>query len=408
MLIVLSLLFFVGVCVGHAALMVRWHNWFYGLNLPRHSGRYFHLIFCLATLAGPALVLWYGGIDLLSWVPAGSSSWGQMVLLLYLGVCAGLGLIVVPGLTVWRLIRPRPRAEIAVGSRVIDVTKKLGYPPHGRGKPSLLAQLPGNEIFSVELVERTLHLARAPRAWDGLTILHLSDLHLSGIPDRHYYREVMQACAAWDPDIVAITGDVVDSIHHQGWILPVLGWLRWKVAAFAILGNHDYWYDPPFIRRRLTRLGITYLGNRVQPLEVRGEPMLVVGHEGPWLQPAPDLSGQSREPFRLLLSHTPDNIGWARRHGMDLMLSGHVHGGQIRFPILGSLLVPSRFGRRYDCGTFAEGPTFLHVSRGLGGEHAVRYGCRPEVTLLRLSCPDADSERRTVAAIDTDCRSRDR
>ena len=90
------------------------------------------------------------------------------------------------------------------------------------------------------------------------------------------------------------------------------------------------------------------------------------------------------ELFRLCLSHTPDNIAWAQRQHIDLMLSGHVHGGQIRFPILGSLLVPSRYGRRYDCGTFHEPPTFLHVSRGIGGEHPVRYRCRPEVTLLRL------------------------
>jgi hypothetical protein len=89
-------------------------------------------------------------------------------------------------------------------------------------------------------------------------------------------------------------------------------------------------------------------------------------------------------PFRLCLSHTPDNIAWARRAGIDLMLSGHVHGGQIRFPVIGSMLVPSRYGRRYDCGVFAEGPTLLHVSRGLSGEHPLRYGCRPEVTRITL------------------------
>ena len=82
----------------------------------------------------------------------------------------------------------------------------------------------------------------------------------------------------------------------------------------------------------------------------------------------------------------PDNIRWARRKGMDLMLSGHVHGGQIRFPVVGSMLVPSRYSRRYDCGVFAEGPTLLHVSRGLSGEHPLRFGSRPEVTRLTLRC----------------------
>ena len=66
------------------------------------------------------------------------------------------------------------------------------------------------------------------------------------------------------------------------------------------------------------------------------------------------------------------------------MLSGHNHGGQIRFPIVGSVFVPSRFSRRYDSGIFHEPPTLLHVSRGLGGEHPLRYNCRPEVTKIIL------------------------
>ena len=75
-------------------------------------------------------------------------------------------------------------------------------------------------------------------------------------------------------------------------------------------------------------------------------------------------------PFRLCLSHTPDNMPWARAHHINLMLSGHTHGGQIRFPLVGSVLVPSIFSRRYDCGVFWEEPTLLHVGRGLAGQHA--------------------------------------
>lgn len=76
---------------------------------------------------------------------------------------------------------------------------------------------------------------------------------------------------------------------------------------------------------------------------------------------------------------------WARQHGIDLMLAGHNHGGQIRFPLVGSVFVPSRYSRRYDRGTFAEPPTVLHVSRGLAGQHPLRYNCRPEVTKLILT-----------------------
>ena len=126
------------------------------------------------------------------------------------------------------------------------------------------------------------------------------------------------------------------------------------------------------------------LGNTWEQIEVRGAPMIVIGHEGPWFSPEPDLSTCPDGIFRLCLSHTPDNILWARRHRVDLMLSGHNHGGQIRLPLLGSVFVPSRYGRRYDCGTFDEPPTVLHVSRGLGEEHPLRYNCRPEVTRIVL------------------------
>ena len=110
----------------------------------------------------------------------------------------------------------------------------------------------------------------------------------------------------------------------------------------------------------------------------------MIGHEGPWFKPEPDLSGCPERVFRLCLSHTPDNIRWAKQNSIDLMLAGHNHGGQVRFPVIGSLLVPSRYGRRYDCGIFHEPPTLLHVSRGLGGEHPLRYNCRPEVVKIVL------------------------
>jgi predicted MPP superfamily phosphohydrolase len=69
------------------------------------------------------------------------------------------------------------------------------------------------------------------------------------------------------------------------------------------------------------------------------------------------------------------------------MLAGHNHGGQIRLPVIGSIFVPSRYSRKYDCGTFHEPPTLLHVNRGLGGQQPLRYYCRPEVTRIMLRCP---------------------
>jgi predicted MPP superfamily phosphohydrolase len=302
----------------------------------------------------------------------------------YALVCALVGLGYIPFLVVWHLCRGQPAALLSNHTCTVDVASQLGYKPIGHGKYRALAHLPGNEIFRVDFAERTLAVPRLPSVWDGLTILHLSDLHLCGTPDRVFYQRVMDLCRAWEADIVAVTGDLVDSDHHHRWIVPVLGRLRWRVAAFGILGNHDVRRDPALIRRRLRRAGIRVLTNSWEQAEVRGEPLIVIGHEGPWFGPEPDLSDCPRDAFRLCLSHTPDNIRWARQHHVDLMLAGHNHGGQIRLPLIGSVIVPSRYGRRYDCGMFQEPPTLLHVSRGLAGKEPVRYNCRPEVVKLVL------------------------
>jgi predicted MPP superfamily phosphohydrolase len=384
--VIVALLLFAAAFVGHVALLVSTHNWFYGQAFSKRTGDLFHLIHGTLAVVPPALLWWFQGLDLRDLFPADATDPVRLAVAGYVAVCWLTAFVLLPLNTLRRLLRPTPAALVESRSQVLDVAKKLGRPPLGTSQQRFLAGLPGNQVFEVELSERTLKLPRLPAAWDGLTILHLSDLHLCGTPDRDFYRVVMDRCNEWEPDLVAVTGDVADSFHHQKWIVPVLGRLRWRVAAFAILGNHDYYYDPPFIRRRLQRLGMHVLSNAWEQVEVRGEPLLVIGHEGPWLKPAPDLTKCPEGHFRLCLSHTPDNIKWARRLRIDLMLSGHVHGGQVRLPVFGSVLVPSVYGRRYDCGTFDEAPTLLHVSRGLSGEHPVRYLCRPEVTLLTLRC----------------------
>lgn len=384
--LLVAALLFVGACLGHLGLAVYSHNWFYGGHLSKKLGDVMHLLHGVLVLAFP-VVLWLAcRWDVTALFAGGSAPPWRLALAAYVALCWAVGFGVLPVVTLYRLLRRPPAALLQTQSEVVDVAAQLGRRPEGDNRQRRLTRLPGNQAFQCEFVERTLALPRLPAAWDGLTVLHLSDLHLNGTPDRDYYRVVLDRCAAWRPDLVAVTGDVADSVHHRRWIVPVLGRLRWNVAALAILGNHDYWYDPPFIRRRLRRLGMHVLVNSWEQLQVRGEPLVVIGHEGPWLKPPPDLGDCPAGPFRLCLSHTPDNIAWAKRAGIDLMLSGHVHGGQIRFPVIGSMLVPSRYGRRYDCGTFAEGPTLLHVSRGLSGEHPLRYGCRPEVTRLTLRC----------------------
>jgi predicted MPP superfamily phosphohydrolase len=125
-------------------------------------------------------------------------------------------------------------------------------------------------------------------------------------------------------------------------------------------------------------------------LELRGWPVAVAGNELPWFAPAaaaweiPYIL-EDRRPLRIALAHSPDQIEWAQIHCFDLMLAGHTHGGQIRLPVIGAVFCPSRFGVRYAAGTFYCPPTVMHVTRGISGVRAVRYGCPPELTKLVLT-----------------------
>lgn len=375
-------------CIGHIALCTVALNLFYARPWPRPLLHQLRFVLAVTAVAGPIVFLWVFGFDLSQGWYAEEGGW-RAVLLLYALVCWIMGVFVFPLVTCYRVFRRYPALLVGNHTQTFDVAQQLGYKPVGRGKYRLLCHFPGNEVFKVDIVERTFCVPRLPEAWDGLTILHVSDLHLCGSPDKAYYQHVMDLCREPVPDIVAITGDIVDSDKHHRWVVPVLGRLRWKSAAFAILGNHDYWRDPNLVRRRLRKLGIRVLGNGWEQLDVRGQALVAVGNETPWFQPGPDLMNCPAAPFRLCLSHTPDTMPWARANGIDLMLAGHNHGGQIRLPVIGSIFVPSRYSRKYDCGIFHEPPTLLHVSRGLGGQQPLRYYCRPEVTRIVLRCPAA-------------------
>lgn len=378
----LAVVLFVSACIGHFALILTSHNIGYGSGLGRRAVDLIQFSHGLLFLAGPFLLGWYVGLDL----RALFREPGREIVAGYVALCWFAAFIGLPYLTIRRRRRLRPSLLVSNHTQTVDVAAELGYRPLGNGPWRFMARMPGCEAFTVDFTEKTLRLERLPPEWDGLTILHLTDFHFCGTPEKAFYRYVLDRCVAWGPDLVAFTGDLVDSETHYHWIVPLLGRLRWREGAFAILGNHDFYYEPPVVRRRLGKLGFQVIGNGWKQVTLRGQPLVVIGHEGPWFGPPPDLSACPKEPFRLCLSHTPDHIRWAQHHGIDLMLAGHVHGGQVQLPVIGPLVVPSRYGRQYACGTFYEPPTVLHVGRGLGSEQPLRYNCRPEVTKLVLRC----------------------
>jgi predicted MPP superfamily phosphohydrolase len=156
------------------------------------------------------------------------------------------------------------------------------------------------------------------------------------------------------------------------------------VGKYFILGNHEKRLaDVLPLRQALVNAGIADLGSRTEGLTINGVEILVAGNELPWFGEAP-MMPRSTPRFRVLLSHSPDQLPLAKQQGFDLMLAGHNHGGQIRLPLIGALITPSLYGCRYAGGLYYEEPTLLHVSRGLGGVHPIRLNCPPELALLIL------------------------
>jgi hypothetical protein len=234
-------------------------------------------------------------------------------------------------------------------------------------------------------------------------------LHFTGRLAQSFFDLVVDQVNAMEADLIAITGDIIDLARCLPWIRQTLGRLTAPAGVYCILGNHDLRLrDLRRLRRELEGAGVVYLGGRWIRGEVRGCRVLLAGNELPWIPPEPALHDAPRHEhkerlFRVLLSHSPDQIRWAQRHDFDVMLAGHTHGGQIRLPGIGPLIGQSRFGVRYCSGVFFEEPTLLHVSRGVSGVQTLRLHCRPEITKIVLRCP---SDRRlTAAPIGAQCSS---
>jgi predicted MPP superfamily phosphohydrolase len=399
-MLVLEVLVVALAFVGHVGLCATIINRVHATALPQpivklitYSGLSF---LCFAPLGAAAWAIWVGavaieGIDF-GRLPLAVRVYGSMVLLLSPGSLIWL----------WRYgpHRPQSKALTKASADRIDMPTRLGRHPMGSGLRAMITRLPRNECFQLDITEKELAVPRLHQTLDGLSIAHLSDLHFTGAIDLGYYREVVAIANDFDPDIVAVTGDLVDKPECIDWIAQTIGQLRARHGVYVILGNHDFRLRGHLrnLRAALDACDVAQLGGRWQQILIDGVPLVLAGNELPWITPAADLADcPSRDseghPLRVLLSHSPDQYGWAKRHDFDVMLAGHTHGGQIRFPFVGAIFAPSHFGVRYASGVFHEPPTVLHVSRGLSGLDPLRYNCPPELTKLVLRCPTRAATR---------------
>jgi predicted MPP superfamily phosphohydrolase len=318
---------------------------------------------------------------------------GTWPMLAYGVACVVTGLVAFPAATAWLHHRPRPDWTLG-RETLLDLAAVEGRDALvGHGGKRWLLGVPGNQSFLLRKVEWEVPITGLPKGLDGLSVVHLSDLHLAPSFDRRFFERVIEEARSWPCDLVAFTGDLVDDDEAAEWVVPLLSRLRGRLGSYAIMGNHDLEHSPERLRRLLVEAGFTDLEGAWATTRANGLRVALGGTSFPW---GPPLAFEDRPAadFSILLSHAPDLFYRAERAGIDLMLSGHNHGGQVRLPLVGPVFMPSRYSRRFDRGFFQKGGLTLHVSQGIAGKHPIRIGCPPEIGRLVLrSVPSGASPR---------------
>lgn len=230
----------------------------------------------------------------------------------------------------------------------------------------------GFMIESKWILIKKLTLSQNPK----YRLVHISDIHYKG--DESYLNDIVDKINKISPDFICFTGDLVDEKHNLRQALNILGKIRCPI--FGVPGNHEYWSGVPFedINQTFKNTGGLWLINqRIQlgNLEITG----MANEEYQQL-----ISDKKLPDKKLLLTHYPTTVQQISRDKFDLILAGHSHGGQIRFPVLGALKVPYGVDK-YDKGLFKTEAGILYVNPGVGtyGIH-MRLFCRPEITIIEF------------------------
>jgi predicted MPP superfamily phosphohydrolase len=230
----------------------------------------------------------------------------------------------------------------------------------------------------------------SPR-FEGLRIVQLSDFHLGPFVPVKHVRRAVRLANSLEPDLIVVTGDFVSvARRYVEPAVDVTGELSAPLGVFAVLGNHDFWVAPRMITSLLRQAGIIVLRNEAVSISRGGARLQLAGVDDIWAR-ADDigkaLAGVEPDEPTILLCHNPDLAPEAPSRGVSLLLAGHTHGGQVRLPVFGPLVVPSKYGKLWAAGLHHVGPMLLYVNRGIGViPPPVRFLCPPEVTLLELRC----------------------
>lgn len=240
-----------------------------------------------------------------------------------------------------------------------------------------------------------LKLGRLARAFHGIRIVQISDIHMGGWMNASRFQQVMHLVMEQKPDILLLTGDFLigrkfDSSSEQDLqdLVNILSSFTKSVPSFAVLGNHDYWTNPEAVREMLKASGVIELTNSIFTLTRGNENLHLCGVDDVWegnarldvvLGQLPDHSAA------ILLAHEPDFADTsAATNRFDLQISGHSHGGQVVLPFVGPPILP-HLGWKYPSGLYRVGNMFQYTNRGVGtGRVPIRINCPPEITLFTL------------------------
>ena len=252
---------------------------------------------------------------------------------------------------------------------------------------------------ALELNEYEVVSDRIPQGFEGFRIAQVSDLHNAEFGEGN--EKLIQLLSQADPDIIVLTGDLIDSRHTDIEIALDFARQAVKIApVYYVSGNHESRVrEYEDLKMGLAEAGVVILENQKVQITREGGSITLVGIGDPSFQEdylfgdsesvarqaIDDLQNES-DGYTILLSHRPELFDLYVDTGMDLVFSGHAHGGQFRLPFIGGLVAPNQgFFPKYDAGKFTEENTTMIVSRGVGNSIIpIRFNNRPEIVLVTL------------------------
>jgi uncharacterized protein len=245
-----------------------------------------------------------------------------------------------------------------------------------------------NDVYDIEVTHHEVTVDDLPASFDGYRIAFLTDTHVASFMRRGFFREVVAQTMRFQPDLILLGGDFVTWERHIPLMAEVLLTdLAAPDGVYAVLGNHDYWASADGVIAAMTARGVRFVVNRSVTIR-RGDEQIALAGIDELYRGVPDINAafalvDPRIPC-LGLSHHPDIVEHLGDRRVDLLVCGHTHGGQIRVPFFGALVVPSKHEGRYASGFHRKGGVLLYVSRGIGAIPPLRILCKPEVATFVL------------------------